>query len=427
MQNYSKILLILILGSFIAFYVFDTFFSSPSEPELASALATKNNSFPFKKLPKNNRIDLAWKQEFERTKDLSLGTVPRERLKSALKVAKEKRSSISPLQKSMGVNGITGITGINWSERGPNNIGGRTRAIMYDPNDVSGTKVWAGSVSGGLWYNDDITDANSSWEKVDDFWDNLAVTCIAYDPNDTDIFYVGTGEGFTSNGSSSARGEGIWKSTDGGTTWAQLAATAGYYWVNDIVVRNESGSSVIYSGNAREVHLSSFYSGLPDQGLYRSTDGGDNFSQVLPIISGRPYSVADIEIGADNRIYVGTEMNSALDGEGTILYSDDGTTWIVNTNYSGIANVGRVELACAPSDANIVYALIEANSVLERVGYSDDKGVTWSDMDEPDDLDTGIPSTDFSREQAWYDLILAVDPNDATKVYAGGIDLFRGS
>ena len=81
-----------------------------------------------------------------------------------------------------------------WKERGPYEIGGRVRAIMFDPNDPTGKKVWAGGVSGGLWYNNDITNANQEWTLVDGFWSNTTIACIAVDPNNSQIFYVGTGE-----------------------------------------------------------------------------------------------------------------------------------------------------------------------------------------------------------------------------------------
>lgn len=433
MTTGKRLVLFLVSGVFLftmLYFVLDLSVFTTSDPVIVESSGSLNGkSFPFKKLPKTDRIDLAWQQEFERTKDPALGYVPRERLQFARQYSLQKREQLKSLRKSYGNMGNMGIAGIDWTERGPNNIGGRTRALMYDPNDGTGKKVWAAGVTGGLWYNNDITDNDSPWQKVDDFWDNIAVTCIAYDPNNTNIFYVGTGEGFTAGGNSSSRGDGVWKSTDGGSSWSQLSASTGFYWVNDIAVRNESGTSALYAGTAREYHLGGYF-GSPDQGLYRSTDGGSSFTQVLPLPSGstRPYSVADIEIAADNRIYIGTEKNSTGYGGGTILYSDNGSsgTWTVNTNYSSISGVARVELACAPSNANIVYALIEANLVLERVGYSSDKGATWTDMSEPNDADVSIPGTDFSRGQAWYDLILAVDPNDATKVYAGAIDLFRG-
>ena len=98
-------------------------------------------------------------------------------------------------------------------------MGGRTRAIMYDPNDASGNKVWAGAVTGGLWYNNDITDDQSAWVPVNDFLANLSVSCIVSDPNNLQVFYAGTGEAETARviyRESSGVGMGIMKSADGG-------------------------------------------------------------------------------------------------------------------------------------------------------------------------------------------------------------------
>ncbi len=387
-----------------------------------------NKTLKNKKLAKEERIYEAWMLEFEKTKDPTLGYVPRERLKEAYKYAEEKRTTF--LNKKGFNSTQTAITDVSWVEEGPNNVGGRTRALMWDPNDVSGNKVWAGGVSGGLWYNNDITDPNSSWIKAGDQWDNIAITSIAYDPNTTTIFYFGTGEGRAASGSgygvTGTRGEGIWKSTNSGTSWTQLSATSTYYFVNDLIVRNESGTSVIYAG----VEANNYFGvWTDDEGLYRSTDGGANFTQVLPALTSGTYAVADIELGADNKIYVGSVNSSFGHGHATILYSDNGTTWTANTTYSSLASVGRVELATSADDANIVYAMVTDGSKLGAVGYSSDKGVTWTatgTINEPNATDTSIPDTDFTREQGSYDLILTADPNDATIVYAGGIDLYRG-
>ncbi|MBT8316640.1 MAG: hypothetical protein HKP59_03365, partial [Lutibacter sp.] len=106
----------------------------------------------------------------------------------------------------------------NWEERGPDNVGGRTRAIMFDPNDATNKRVFAGGVSGGLWVNDDITNEDSAWQMVD-IPQNLAISVITYDPNDTSIFYLGTGESYVSG---DVNGNGLWKSTDGGVSWAKV-------------------------------------------------------------------------------------------------------------------------------------------------------------------------------------------------------------
>lgn len=105
-----------------------------------------------------------------------------------------------------------------WVERGPNNVGGRTRAVMFDPNDATNKRVFAGGVSGGLWVNNDITSALSAWAEVD-IPQNLAISCITYDPNNPMTFYAGTGESYVQG---SANGNGVWKSTNGGTSWSRV-------------------------------------------------------------------------------------------------------------------------------------------------------------------------------------------------------------
>ncbi|MDX5506877.1 MAG: hypothetical protein LPK46_12140, partial [Bacteroidota bacterium] len=139
----------------------------------------------IKAMPKKDRPDLAWEQDFLATIDPALGRPAPERLIPVYE-------SISQfLQQTQFTPGAISTP---WVERGPNNVGGRVRAIMYDPNDPNHKKVWAGGVTGGLWYNNDITNPSSQWISVGDFWDNIAVTAIAYDPTNTNTFYVGTGE-----------------------------------------------------------------------------------------------------------------------------------------------------------------------------------------------------------------------------------------
>ncbi|WP_066223437.1 PA domain-containing protein [Formosa haliotis] len=106
----------------------------------------------------------------------------------------------------------------NWVERGPNNIGGRTRALIFDPNDASNETVFAGGVSGGLWRNTKISDPNSVWTSVN-IPENLNITCITVDPNNSKVMYLGTGESYVSG---DVNGNGVWKSTDGGNSWSHI-------------------------------------------------------------------------------------------------------------------------------------------------------------------------------------------------------------
>ena len=109
-------------------------------------------------------------------------------------------------------------SGNEWEERGPNNFGGRTKGLMFDPNDDTNETVFAGGVSGGLWKNTNISNVNSPWVLVD-IPSNLSVTSLKVDPNDSNIFYIGTGESYTAG---DADGNGVWKSRDAGTSWEHV-------------------------------------------------------------------------------------------------------------------------------------------------------------------------------------------------------------
>jgi hypothetical protein len=106
----------------------------------------------------------------------------------------------------------------NWIERGPNNVGGRTRAIIFD-TQAGANAVVAGAVSGGLWKNADITNPNSQWVRINTLPEHLNIQNIIVDPNNSNIWYVGTGETYVSG---DVNGNGLWKTTNRGTTWNRV-------------------------------------------------------------------------------------------------------------------------------------------------------------------------------------------------------------
>lgn len=354
----------------------------------------------LKAIPKKDRPDLAIEQDFLRTMDPETGTIPIERLFEANRIATDlKRGSGAPLVTEA------------WTERGPTNVGGRTRGFMFDPNDENQLKVWSGGVGGGLWVNDDITDVSSEWSPVNDFWSNIAISAIAYDPTDTQVFYAGTGEGWFN--ADAVRGAGIFKSEDGGETWTLLSTTnvPAFYNVQDLLVHPTTGD---------------VYAATREGGLQRSQDDGETWEEVLGASSGAGSSrAADLELGADGTIYVSFGIFSV----GRVFKSTTGDAddWEQLSNGdNGLPSTGynRVELATAPTDSNVVYAALQAsNTSVLGVYRSDDEGATWTETAYP----THPQFTDPSNGQSWYDLVIEVAPNDAETVYLGTIDFQRSS
>ncbi len=345
-------------------------------------------------VPKKDRPDLAAEQDFLLTMDPATGTVPIELLWAA------NRSAVAAKRSARQAERVTTA----WQERGPSNVAGRTRALMFDPNDASARKVWAGGVDGGLWYTDDVTATPVAWTGVDDFWANLAVSAIAYDPTDTRRLYVGTGEGWFNF--DAVQGAGIFASADGGTTWALLPSTqnANFRFVLRLAVHPLTGD--IYAGTTT--------------GVWRSADDGGSWEQVLTGVAG------DVAIASDGRIYVGFGRIFSAGSVWSSPSGDSGTWARLSNGTNGFPTTGynRVEIAVAPTDPDVLYAITQ-NAATYGIGgvyKTEDGGATWTEITTLLDLRSG---RDFSNGQAWYDISLEVSPDSPDQVVAGAINLFR--
>ncbi|MEQ8471097.1 MAG: PKD domain-containing protein [Marinoscillum sp.] len=401
MKKYILALLISGFGLSTGYFLFSG--QKPLESTLNPTISAKLEAHSAGKIKdQTDRPDEAIAFEVEKTKDPKLGYVPTERRIQAFLQTKDSRTK-RQIQTDA-------IDGVKWVERGPTNVGGRTRALVFDPNDSENKKVWAGSVGGGLWYNNDITQATSQWQNVDDFWVNIAVTSIAFDPSDDDVMYIGTGEGWFN--SDAIRGAGIWKSTDGGSTFSQLSSTdnSTFYYVQKIVVASNGD----------------VFAATRNGSVQRSEDGGASWSRVLNSGNVR---AADLEIAANGDIYASLGIFSSPSVYRTV---DNGDNW-TDVSPSTISS-GRIELAVAPSASSstastVIYAVkydgdASGSDDVSWVKRSADGGSNWSDLTIPTDLASG---NEFTRGQAWYDLILCVHPSDEDIVIMGGIDLHRTS
>jgi ribosomal protein S13 len=346
-----------------------------------------------------------------------------------------------------------------WVERGPNNVGGRTRALLFDPNDSTKKKVYAGSASGGLWVNNDITTSTSGWTRVAGVPGNLNVSCITVDPNNSNIWYLGTGEQYTFG---DAVGSGVYKTTDGGLNWVKVPITftgstftnslnfltvAGIFYIQDIIARNNAGTTEIYIGVGSSVYGSAGFPnnliGTEQSGLYKSTNGGTTWTKntdanmVNIVADGRNYYEIpnDLELDANNNIWFSTTRLTGVGAANTakIYKSTDGNTWTIAQT---IANARRTEIEPSVTNANKMYVLYQSivttttgtttrTSSIPALLLTTNGFTTTSTITLPDDVDLGIPANDFTRGQSFYDLVIESDPTNDAIVYIGGIDLFR--
>jgi hypothetical protein len=330
-----------------------------------------------------------------------------------------------------------------WIDRGPNNQGGRTRGILFDPNDINNsnpaddyTRVFSGGVSGGLWVNDDITDPESSWNLIPGIQENIALTVIVADPNDPNKLYAGSGEPYI-GADGAVIGRGVYRSLDAGVTWENVIGgytgvsnggqnVDGIFYVSDIVARDNNGTTELYaafpSGRYVEAGSPNNFLGGDSRGLYKSTDDGDTWTRFdIQFSNGDYKNPNDIELDANNNIWLTTTSNEFGQGGGDIWKSTDGITFNLIRSFGASR---RTELEPHPTNPNIFWLVCNIGSQADIFMTTDAfaTGGNISVVNEPNDEDNGIPATDYTRGQAFYNLPIEADENGT--LYVGGIDLF---
>ncbi|WP_196895605.1 T9SS type A sorting domain-containing protein [Aureivirga marina] len=422
---------------------------SNDSPDLKDKHSAYLKNSPFKKSlqlskkeRKQNQLppNKYYEREWELTFDPSTGRPTPENVIDTRNLLRE--------QVATGI--VPGQSNTNsWLFIGPKDVGGRTRALLFDPNDISGEKVFSGSVSGGLWKNNQISNPTSPWVRIQGI-PNLNVSCIVADPTNPQILYVGTGEQYT-NGA--ATGNGLYRSTDGGQTWSaidfQISAEdqlindqylfkSGNYFITKITPRVVNGSTELYMGVGAAYHSASGeqldFLGLQNTGLYKSVDSGVTWERIESDNMAHNFGSStyyyipnDIEIGSDNSIWISTiNLPGINGGAGRVFNSSNGTDWDLKVT---LPNANRVELAASKSNPSHLLALCENMNEINPVSLykTNNKFSTITPLPLPIDADAGIPTNDFTRNQAFYNLVVELDPTNDNIIYVGGIDLFRAS
>lgn len=277
-----------------------------------------------------------------------------------------------------------------WSWKGPGNIGGRVRAIALRDNGSGGEEIFIGAAGGGIWRS---ANGGATWTAMNDFLPSLAVTDIKVDPANNQIMYAATGEGF--GNSDAHRGAGIFKSTDAGLSWTQLASTDNHLfrYTNRIAIRTDT-SSIIFA--------------VTSQGVFKTVDRGGSWTKIFDPAS----SPLDIRMNPNDQqhILVGCRDDVYQSYNGGKSFSQE------NGVGAGkiFASPDRVEVAFAPSNENVAYCTIE--HMKGQIWKTINKGVTWQLMH------TG---SEYMDEQGWYDNAIWVDPLNENRIIVGGIDIWR--
>ena len=284
-------------------------------------------------------------------------------------------------------------TGLPWTERGPGNVGGRTRGLIIDPDDPSKNTWFAGSVSGGIWKT---ANAGATWVNKTPGMPNLATVTLAMAASNHSVCYAGTGEGFSNT--DAVRGDGIFKSTDRGETWTQLSSTAGkldFPYVNRIIVDPLNENIVLAATNT---------------GIFRSTNGGSSWATAYSG-GGKVQQIVENPLNF-NTLYATRNSN------GVLKSVDRGLTWGVISN--GIGPGARCELAVSPVDTARLFLAMETSSSVSDLYASDDGGANWAKASAV----SGTPPN-WLNGQGWYDNAIVGHPYDRDICFVGGLDMYK--
>ena len=293
----------------------------------------------------------------------------------------------------------------SWRHLGPAAFGGRIddiEAVAQDPRII-----FVGAASGGVFrsVNNGVT-----WEPVlDRFANSLSVGDIAIAPSDRNVVWVGMGE--PNSRQSSTWGDGVYRSLDGGTTWQHMGLRE-TQTIGRIVIDPRDPNTVFVAAVG---HL---WGPNDERGLYRTKDGGKTWQKVLGV-DGHTGAV-DVAIDRDGRtLFAATYQRRrrafgfAGSGPGSGLWRslDGGDTWERLTSANGLpsGDLGRIGIAIAASESDVVYAVIESRA--GGVFRSNDRGRTWTRQS-------------ATNQRASYYSQIRVDPNDPNRVWVLATNLF---
>lgn len=316
-----------------------------------------------------------------------------------------------------------------WQDLGPSPLSGfggtAGRIAAIAASRTNANRFYVGGADGGVWRT---TDGGSTWTPLTDQQATTATGALAIDPTNESIIYAGTGEANFAN--HSRYGVGLLKSIDGGDTWMLLAQNTFAGRCFSRIVINPQNTQVLYAAITRaggfpELSAAKGHPGAGGaRGVFRSTDGGQTWSQLaggLPALDATDLAMdptnAQVLYAAIGRIF-GDAAN------GVYKSTDGGNSWARLAGGLPTSGNGRISIAVAPSNPQRLYALISnpsdsaGNGASLRNGYrSDNGGTSWVTIN---------PSVDQSS-YGWYLSVVAVHPTSPDTVVMAGLSIARST
>ena len=257
---------------------------------------------------------------------------------------------------------------------GPAFLSGRISDIAIHPEDESTWYVTA--ASGGVWKTEN---AGNTWNPIFDKQTSYSIGCVAIDPSNNSTIWIGTGENV--GGRHMGYGDGIYKSSDAGKTWKNMGLKSSEH-ISEIII-HPSDSDVIWVAVQGPL-----WSKGGERGLYKTSDGGNNWRKVL---GGSEWTgVTDIMIDPrdPNLIYAATwdrhrtvaAYMGGGPGSGIHKSNDGGETWKKLTNGIPKSNLGKIGIAISPQKPDVIYAAIEQDRTKGGLYKSEDRGESWKKM-----------------------------------------------
>jgi len=308
-----------------------------------------------------------------------------------------------------------------WRAIGPAVTSGRVVdfAVPEGPRSQLGTRLgelfYVASASGGVWKT---TNGGTTWEPIFDHQGSASIGDIAVAPSNPDIIWVGTGE--ANNQRSSSWGDGVYKSENGGKTWTNMGLRKSEH-VGRVIV-HPTNPQIVYVAAAGPL-----WGAGGDRGLFRTTDGGRTWKNVKNIDANTGFTDVIFDPTNPDVIYAASLQRERRPytyvggGPGSGLWKsiDAGDTWTRLTEGLPKVDVGRIGLDVSRSSPNIVYATIET----KVTGNGAATGNTEASVYRSDDYGASWQRTGVGFSYPWYMGQIRVDPTDPERVYFMGVPL----